>query len=93
MPGHCSIGGRVIHFSDFTAEQLATCLRCGAPATHRVIGHPGNVNFGYVCKKHIEPRTRALKNAYTKSDTAGTHEEMKKAHPGGMNAMLNPRSK
>jgi hypothetical protein len=48
----------------FTTDQLGSCSICGQLATHRIIGHPGNVPYGLVCKRHIRTRLAELNKAH-----------------------------
>lgn len=34
----------------FTVEKIGTC-GCGNPVTHRILGHPGNVDYGKACER------------------------------------------
>lgn len=43
----------------FTVEQIGTC-GCGKPVTHRIIGHPGNVEYGKACKACAERKATQL---------------------------------
>lgn len=46
----------------FTVEKIGTC-GCGEPVTHRIIGHPGNVDYGKGCERCAERRAANLNAA------------------------------
>ena len=48
----------------FQSVVMRGCAMCEKPATHQIIGHPGNVNYGYVCAKHEKAKLRDLRKAW-----------------------------
>lgn len=48
----------------FQAVVMRRCSLCPKPATHQILGHPGNVNFGYACAQHVKAKVRGLEQAH-----------------------------
>lgn len=49
---------------NFTSERMATCCKCDKPATHLILGHPGNVKYARACSRHVAQKVRELERAH-----------------------------